>query len=63
MQNGWDDFFATGRIEAYLSYKEDMPYTAGYEGTQENSRIGDNPYAGVPNHNGNGNESSAYRGI
>ncbi len=73
--NYWNQFEKTGRIEDYLAYvqKQEEGMTAEHlsqndsalQGSAGNSggQMGDNPYAGIRERNGNHIEADAYRGI
>ncbi|WP_342756224.1 hypothetical protein [Kineothrix sedimenti] len=67
-RNYWQQFFNTGKIEDYLSFKNAQEETTA-SGSSEgyvpdgSATIGDNPYAGICETNRNGFEDSAYRGI
>lgn len=73
--NYWNQFEKTGRIEDYLAYvqKQEEGMTAEHllqndsalRGIAGNSggQMGDNPYAGIRERNGNYIEADAYRGI
>lgn len=59
--NYWDDFYKTGSIEDYLLFRSSDQDT-DIQKMEDNSNLtGDNPYAGLSNHNGNSNENSTYR--
>lgn len=62
--NYWDKFLQSGCVEDYLSFKAANIDRNGQKETGNcNNSTGDSPYAGFSNHNGNCNESSAYRGV
>ncbi len=58
--DSWNQFFASGRVEDYLSY------VAGYGGADrfgsaKTDWVGDSPHAGVYRGNRNHIETDAYR--
>lgn len=62
--NYWQQFLNTGRIDDYLSFRENQEYKAETGSVSgEHNIVGDNPYAGVCKVNRNSAEDGAYRGI
>ncbi|MEG1847873.1 MAG: hypothetical protein RRX92_08150 [Lachnospiraceae bacterium] len=59
--NYWDSFMQSGNIADYLSFKQTKDDCCNQQ--NEKAITGDSEYAGLPNDNGNCNESSTHRGI
>lgn len=56
--NDWDSFMNSGKVEDYLSYRENSKSI-----NEDNIQLGANPDAGFSSDNGINTTSGSYRGL